>query len=413
MESHPIATPEQHAHERQALELVQHPIVKDAYARVRAHWLEKADPSPPMRDCFDEAFEEVMFSAAIWSSNQDPLRPKVITITRLAHPLGYLQIPGSRWGIDNPDSIYRVIPISGNERYRIHGRVGERRMTENYFTLWDDSMNTIDVLSGHDLVLDHDRRFTISVDAEPAGSRPNHVRSTPEAHEFYIRDVMLDWVRDEPNELQIERLGDPLTAPPRTIEDQARLTTEFMLRYADFTHRLSQGMLRREANVFSLAYSADKGGALRNQFYVGGHFLLGDDEAFVIHVNDGGAAYFVVPIANVWGTTLDIVHRTSSLNKAQSVPNPDGTYTYVLCRDDPGVHNWLDTCGMNEGMLTLRLAEFPGGRPREELSARGEVVKLTELRTRLPEGTTWVTSEARTKQQADRAAAYRRRLPEV
>ena len=88
MQTHPIATPEQHAHEREALELIRHPTVTEAYARVRDHWLAQADPSPAMRQCFDWAFREVMFSAAIWSSNQDPLRPKVITITRLAHPLG-------------------------------------------------------------------------------------------------------------------------------------------------------------------------------------------------------------------------------------------------------------------------------------------------------------------------------------
>ena len=413
MKPHPIATPEQHQHERQALELIQHPTVLKAYERVRAHWLEQADPTPAMRACFDWAFREVMFSAAIWSSNQDPLRPRVITITRLAHPVGDVQVPGSRWGIDNPDSIYRVIPISGDQQYRIHGRVGERRMTENYFTLWDKSMNTVNVLSGRDLAVNADRTFSISVDSKPADGRSNHVQSASEAHEFYIRDVMLDWARDEPNELQIERLGDPPTTPPRTPDEQAQLTADFMLRYADFTHRLSQGSLRSKANAFSLAWSADKGGALRNQIYVGGHFRLAEDEAFVVHVSDGGAAYFVVPIANIWGTTLEIVDRTSSLNKAQSIPNSDGTYTFVISRNDPGVHNWLDPCDMDEGMLTLRMAEFPDRRPREDLSAQGEVVKLADLRARLPRGTTWVTREERAKQQADRAAAYRRRLPEV
>ena len=78
-----------------------------------------------MRERFDDAFAEVMFSAAVWSSNQDKLRPKVSCITRLAHPVDDRQIPGSRWGIDNPDSVYRVIPISGDERYEIRGRVGD------------------------------------------------------------------------------------------------------------------------------------------------------------------------------------------------------------------------------------------------------------------------------------------------
>ncbi|NQX88222.1 MAG: DUF1214 domain-containing protein [Halioglobus sp.] len=410
---HPVATPEQHAQELDALELTQHPKVKKAYNDVRKHWLAIMDPSPVMRDCFDAAFEEVMFSAAMWSLNQDPLRPQVTTITRLAHRVGDIQIPGSRWGIDNPDSIYRVIPISGDEQYRIHGRVGENRMTENYFTLWDANMGTVDVLNGSALQLAENGSFTITVDSGPAGDRPNHVQSSSAAHEFYIRDVMLHWDRDDPNELRIERLGGEPCRPARTQDAQAQLTAAFMLRYAEFTTQLSKGSLRREANDFSLAVSGDKTGMLRNQVYVGGHFALQDDEAFLINLNDGGAAYFTVPIANVWGTTLDIVDRTSSLNKAQAQANADGSYTFVLSPHDPGVHNWLDTCGLSEGMLTLRMAEFPGQRPRQDLSAQGQVVKLAALDQYLPEGTTTLDEAARTAQQAMRAAAYKRRLPEL
>ena len=35
--SHPIATPEQHEHELEALELTRHPTVRKAYDRVRDH----------------------------------------------------------------------------------------------------------------------------------------------------------------------------------------------------------------------------------------------------------------------------------------------------------------------------------------------------------------------------------------
>lgn len=137
-------------------------------------------------------------STTRWSSNQDKLRPKVSCITRLAHPVDGRRIPGSRRGIDNPDSVYRVIPISGDERYKIHGRVGEHRMTENYFTLWDAHMGTVDVLNGRTMQVDSDGSFTVTVDAEPANGRPSHVRTTAAAHEFYIRDVLLDWGRDDP-----------------------------------------------------------------------------------------------------------------------------------------------------------------------------------------------------------------------
>ena len=413
MAAHPIATTEQHEHELQALALSQHPIVKSAFERVRKRWLEAADPGPDMRSCFDEAFEEVMFSAVVWSLNQDALRPRVTCITRLAHRVGDVEIPGSRWGIDNPDSIYRVIPISGSERYVLRGRVAERRMTENYFTLWTETMNTVEVLSGGDLALESDRSFSITVDSDPAGDRPNHIRSAPEAHEFYIRDVMLDWAQDEPNELEIERLGGSPGTPPRSEQEQAELSASYMDRFADFTQKIVGGMRRSPANQFSLAYSADKGGALRRQVYIGGNFQLAEDQAMVIDVSDGGAAYFVVPTGNIWGTTLDIVKRTSSLNKAQSVPNADGSYSFVLSRQDPGVHNWIDPCGLGDGILTLRMAEFPGGRPKPDLSAKSRVVPLSRLRDELREETKWLSRDERARQLADRAAAYRRRLPEA
>src|ERR1700722_5551556 len=136
MVADPVATAAQHEQELAALDLIEHPVVKAAYQTVAETWLGRAEASEAMRERFDDAFAEVMFSAAVWSSNQDKLRPKVCCITRLAHPVDGRRIPGSRWGIDNPDSVYRVIPISGDERYEIRGRVGDQRMTENYFTLW-------------------------------------------------------------------------------------------------------------------------------------------------------------------------------------------------------------------------------------------------------------------------------------
>jgi hypothetical protein len=211
----------------------------------------------------------------------------------------------------------------------------------------------------------------------------------------------------------IERLGGPPGTPPLGEVEQAELTAGFMRRFADFTQALTKGMTRTPTNEFSLAYSADRGGALRKQVYIGGHFCLDEDECLVIHLSDGGARYFVVPVTNIWGTTLDIVDRTSSLNKAQSLPNADGTYTFVLSQRDPGVFNWIDSCDMGEGILTLRMAEFPGGRPNEDLSATSRVVALSELRHTLPAETKWLTPAERADQLAERAAGYKRRLPEL
>jgi hypothetical protein len=411
MSDDPVATASQHAQELAALELIEHPTVKAAYRNVAETWLGRAKASQAMRERFDDAFAEVMFSAAVWSSNQDKLRPKVSCITRLAHPVDGHRIPGSRWGIDNPDSVYRVIPISGDERYEIHGQVGKNRMTENYFTLWDAHMGTVDVLNGRTMQVDSDGSFTITVDAEPANGRPNHVRTTAEAHEFYIRDVLLDWGLDDPNHFEVQRLGGPPGTPARTLDEQAEATAAMMAYFADFTGKLSHGVYKMAPNHFNLAWSADKVGAMRNQVYVMGRFDLAEDEAFVVDVSDGGAEYFTVPLSNIWGTTLDIVDRTGSLNKAQSTANDDGTYTYVISPVDPGVTNWIDSDALREGILTLRMAEFGEAGPREDLGARGRVVKLDRLDaevSHLPR----VNSAQRTAQLADRRTSYLRRLPE-
>ncbi|BBY36004.1 hypothetical protein MMAN_01380 [Mycobacterium mantenii] len=411
MPDNPVATASQHEQELAALDLIEHPTVKAACRTVAETWLGRAKASDAMRERFDDAFAEVMFSAAVWSSNQDKLRPKVSCITRLAHPVDGRRIPGSRWGIDNPDSVYRVIPISGEERYEIHGRVGEHRMTENYFTLWDANMGTVNVLNGRTMRVDSDGSYTITVDADPASGRENHVQTSPEAHEFYIRDVLLDWGRDDPNYIEVQRLGGPAATPARTLDEQAEATAAMMDYFANFTGKLSHGVYKMPANQFNLAWSADKVGAMRNQVYVMGRFDLAPDEAFVVDLNDGGAEYFTVPLSNIWGTTLDLVDRTGSLNKAQSVANEDGTYTYVISPVDPRVANWIDSDGLREAILTLRMAEFGEGGPREDLGAHGRVVKLDQLDAEvahLPR----VSSQQRATELAERRTAYLRRLPE-
>src|ERR1700733_11263819 len=253
MVADPVATAAQHEQELAALDLIEHPVVKAAYQTVAETWLGRAKASEAMRERVDHAFAEEMVSAAAWSAYQNKLRPKVSCITRLAHPVDGRRIPGSRWGIDNPDSVYRVIPISGDERYEIRGRVGDQRMTENYFTLWDAHMGTVDVLNGRTMQVDSDGSFTVTVDAEPANGRPTHVQTPPAAHEFYIRDVLLDWARDAPNSFEVQRLGGPAVAPARTLDEQAEATAAMMEYFANFTGKLSHGVYKMPPNHFDLA----------------------------------------------------------------------------------------------------------------------------------------------------------------
>jgi len=411
LSNNPIDTPQQREHELLALSYYRHPEIQAAREEIRAYWLDLAQPSAVMLRCFEASFDEVMFGAVIWALNQDPLYPRVITISRLPHTLAGEAIPGSRWGIDNPDSIYRVIPISGAEAYCIHGRVADRRLVENYFTLWSPTMQTVGLLSGKDLQVDAGGRFTISVDSSPANGRANHIQSCPEAHEFYIRDVILDWDAERANELSIERLGAAPSRPPFTEQENLERIKAYMHKWATNTTRWNQQALGRPVNAFDFVIDRDSDGALRNQIYIMGHFALPqDNSALVLDVDMGGADYFIAPITNIWGTTNEIVTRNGCLNKHQALPNDDGSYTFVLALRDPLVHNWLDPTDMPEGILTLRWAEFAGGTPGADFGVKSRLTTLDDLARVLPEGCRRISAQDRQRQLTARAGSYAWRL---
>ena len=48
-----------------------------------------------------------------------------------------MQVPGSRWGGDNPDNIYRIIPIDSKARYRLDGVLSDNPPANVSYTLVD------------------------------------------------------------------------------------------------------------------------------------------------------------------------------------------------------------------------------------------------------------------------------------
>jgi hypothetical protein len=68
------------------------------------------------------AIEELAFATALDAADGDSQRPKVVWgFTAPRTWLGHA-VPGSRWGIDNPDNVYRIIPVDGNSKYEISVR---------------------------------------------------------------------------------------------------------------------------------------------------------------------------------------------------------------------------------------------------------------------------------------------------
>ena len=329
--SNQINTEVQIKHELEALEVFNLKEIQEHKEQVRSFWLDLVKPSEVMLSCFENAFEEVMFGATIWALNQDPNYPKVITISRVSHEINNQKIPGSRWGIDNPDSVYRVIPIGGTQSYVIRGKLGKQLFNENHFTLWDENMKTIGLLSGNNIAVNSDGSFEIFVDPNGSKGKKNHIQTSAGAKEFYIRDTMIDWLNDRPNLLDIEII--PSTRSDKKLDAKTNLeiVKNYMHKWAANTTRWNQQALSKPVNEFSFKIDRDTDGALRNQVYLLGHFALPSfDHCIKLDVFLDGAKYFIAPITNIWGTTNNIVSKNGSLNNEQSKINADGTYTFIL-----------------------------------------------------------------------------------
>jgi hypothetical protein len=146
-------------------------------------------------------------------------------------------------------------------------------------------------------------------------------------------------------------------------------------------------------------------------FIGSGLFNLKDDEALVMTLNMLGVEYISLNTYRPFLVSPEHVYGSSSLNNYQAQPNPDGSFTFVIARKDPGLYNWVDVQGIPYGYFAIRWQALT--KPISATLANAvqtvKVVKLADLRKELPSTTKWVTAEERTQQRETRARNYKLR----
>jgi hypothetical protein len=372
----------------------------------------------------DHDLAELSFQACYIAAIDTPDDPKVFWGINMPRRWFGRDVPGSRCGIDNPDSVYRMISIDSQSTYVVAGRVLGTPPVNVSFTVFPVWPGLIDSASGEfppalggvslkDLDVDASGSFTLTLSPSPAKGQRNHVQLRPGAKALFIRDTMSDWARETPLYLSVKRVDGP---PPKVRRDEETLSqvaaknVEQSARYwaalpAHYYYRTGPNELSVKENP---AFA--KGG----QYTANGNFLLKEDEAYVFTLDPLGAGYLGVQLADLYGAALDYAHHTSSLTQAQMATNADGTLTYVLSIKDPGVYNWLDPTGLDRGLYMFRYHAYDPDKLTPEAAIRMEkTVKLSELDSVLPKGTRRVTPEERRQQLAERLSAYNRRLDET
>lgn len=416
-----LATPAQIEAETMFLALIDDPAVKAVQAKL------KADLSATPRDRMPDAAATLDNAIAQWTASlmfgelaKRPTRPVLLwstddtSRTWLGHTL-----PGVGTSGDNPDAVYRMGSIMGGGRYEILGRFHpESRPTQFLLEVNQGDMtrpadvmpvsggshadiHNAAMISDKELVVAPDGSFRITLGGKARG--PNHL-NIPGSGPCVIggRDILADW-RQRAARLEIRRL-DPVKPEPFTLDmlrgHVVRDLEGYVRFWSNFPNIWFGGL---KPNTHSPPQARPGGWG----FVSGMNFHLAPDEALVVTRAPGAAKYMGFQIIDPWMIAPDARTRQVCLNNTQSIPNSDGTYTYVIAATDPGVANWLDTTGWRDGYGIMRWQQVPAEMTNEGLIRDFRVVKTSEIAAmNLPR----VTPAQRRAAIAARGPAYNTRV---
>lgn len=400
-----------------ALKLSRTPQVQKAREEARRIFFDDPDAqTPDGRASVQDAADQHFWGALMLAMNTDPHHPEVVPLFLYRHVIEGQEYPSAlHGGLENPDNVYRIIPISSDSRYVLKGVRHTPAPAQVTYELMDSIPGVrgigeqIALLMDRDMVVAPDGSFTITIDSDPANGRPNHIQTTPEARCLFVRDTLSDWNAQTADSLTITRVAGPET-PRRTERELTEEAAALIPQYARFWRQLPKTFREKigfKTNAFDPPAARTGGWG----FIANSHFQIADDEAFVFTTDPRTAPYHAVLIGNHWWIALDADHRSGAFNMAQAKPDRDGRITFVIAARDPGVWNWLDTGGLHTGIIQVRwqgtpaeMTAMPGG------INGGEVVKLADLKAKLPPETVWLTPKERQAQLAARLASYQLRL---
>jgi hypothetical protein len=409
--SNPIANVDQRDLERLAMRLFDRADVRVARDKAAIMWRRVADrlmPSDQMA-LFDDHVSDYCFKSILVAANTDANYPRVLRVySEGAEWFGH-KTPSAKWGGDNPNNAYRIVPVAAGARYEVTGQRQAGPSTYVTFQLVGNSTTSATLASLEQLDMDvaADGSYRLTLDGTPAEGRRNHMTIPEGTLYLFIRDSMTDWESQSPDALHVRRLDPPLRDP--LTEDELAATAIRNILADIFYAYYAQRLFFNGPQMMTPPEGAGSVGGLVSQQGSLGHFTLAEDEAVIITANAAGATYRDIVLHDLWLRSLPNRNNQVSLTNAQMAPDADGRFTYVIAIADPGVHNWLDMCGLHDALVLHRWQGFPDPQA-DPPSIESRKVKLSQLDEALPLGVMRVTPEERDRQIARRQAAYDRRF---
>jgi hypothetical protein len=190
-----------------------------------------------------------------------------------------------------------------------------------------------------------------------------------------------------------------------TLEKSAELMqniAEGFARRAPFWDGWVQNSRSTLKNELRLLVGNQQG--LSNNAYGDGWFDIADDEALLIELEPPRAQMWSFQLGNYWWESIEYITGFGSINSFQAHTDSDGMIRLVIAKQDPGVLNWLDTGGHNEGSVMYRFQNTTSSH-----TPTTSLVKLSELKTLLPADTAMATAEDREQAREERRQHVQRR----
>jgi hypothetical protein len=397
--ANPVANRDQKELETKAIELYHRDDIREAIKRTAFGFemVVKSVVSERIWAMFPGFLESYAFRSILLAVNSDANYPKVLRVYSPAAKWMGNDVPESKWGWENPDNAYRIIPVAYGGQYVIRGqRMPNPSRHVSYVLVTDTNTSiTAGLLEQSGMQVAPDGSFEITLDDLPANGRKNHIQLTPDAQYVFIRDTMSDWSQT-PNALRVERLNAP-AHPPLTMDQLAGVAARVMqLGIAPNHYWMGLG----QQQVVRAPIMMGPVGGLLTQMSTGGWFRLAPDEAVIVTADAVQSEYHSFVIYDLWGRSLEYRDHFTSLNNAQMDADRDGRFTYVIAPSDPGANNWLDTTGQTELRVNMRWQGLASGAKVPAIETR--IVKLADLASALPAGVARATPADRRKQIAER-----------
>ncbi len=285
-------------------------------------------------------------------------------------------------GADNPDNRYESATINPAHDYRIYGTrgtvdyLGFGTVANHYGS--GGNMETTSYVDARELSIDDDGTFELIISQREHPG--NWLAMGNGTNQVNVRQTFQDRVNERRAELKIERIGtgddrpQPLSA--EKLERGLLGAVDSIKNITKLFEDWSESFLPIENQLppADQAYCQLIGGD-PNIFYFHSYWNIADDEVFVIDAPTiPECQTWNFQLDNWWMESLDYVNHTIHVNKHTAVYNDDGSVRVVVSHTDPGVPNWIETAGHNNGTMCWR---WIGASVHPELEYK--VMKLKDL----------------------------------